>query len=391
MKRALRILYAAGPGDVVSTYRNWKQKLDDPSQVSVTYSGQFYDVCQDLKAHGYALSFHSATEVLKDGLITIENRAKRPHSASGILYHFAEIWYGLRLVATAIRFRADVAVVAEGTTYWFILLLLSLFRIKLIPSLHCVLWPKYKPPAGRQRLINRLNKGLFQKHCLALLSASEEITKQIQQITHSQHSQVVHFLPTYRRETFSDIAEPTATRNPFRVLFAGRIEINKGVFDLLEMAKRFQAEGRTEIEFAICGTGSALEELRREAAKAGVAESFHCYGHRSRQEMKEELRMAHVLIVPTTTDFIEGFNQVVVEGVLAGRPVITSSICPALSYVRDAVVEVAPDDVQGYGDAIVRLREDRGLYEEKRLACLAYQPQFYDLKQSWAAALESVL
>jgi glycosyltransferase involved in cell wall biosynthesis len=107
--------------------------------------------------------------------------------------------------------------------------------------------------------------------------------------------------------------------------------------------------------------------------------------------MKEELRMAHVLIVPTTTDFIEGFNQVVVEGVLAGRPVITSSICPALSYVRDAVVEVAPDDVQGYGDAIVRLREDRGLYEEKRLACLAYQPQFYDLKQSWAAALESVL
>ena len=45
--------------------------------------------------------------------------------------------------------------------------------------------------------------------------------------------------------------------------------------------------------------------------------------------MREMFRQAHVLIVPTTTDFIEGFNQVVVEGVLAGRPVITSWNVPS--------------------------------------------------------------
>ena len=49
---------------------------------------------------------------------------------------------------------------------------------------------------------------------------------------------------------------------------------------------------------------------------------------------------AHVVIVPTTSDFIEGFNKVVAEAVLAGKPVITSSVCPALEYVRDAVIEV---------------------------------------------------
>ena len=43
-QRPLRIVYAAGPGDVVGTYRHWKEGRDDPSQVAITYSGQFYDL-----------------------------------------------------------------------------------------------------------------------------------------------------------------------------------------------------------------------------------------------------------------------------------------------------------------------------------------------------------
>ena len=56
-RRPLRILYAAGPGDVVGTYRHWKEGRDDPSQVAVTYSGQFYDLCRDLGAEGYVISY----------------------------------------------------------------------------------------------------------------------------------------------------------------------------------------------------------------------------------------------------------------------------------------------------------------------------------------------
>ena len=44
----LRILYAAGPGDVIGTYRHWKEGRDDPSQIAITYSGQFYSLCKEL-------------------------------------------------------------------------------------------------------------------------------------------------------------------------------------------------------------------------------------------------------------------------------------------------------------------------------------------------------
>ena len=40
----LRLLYAAGPGDVAATYRHWKDRVEDPSEIVPTYSGQFFDL-----------------------------------------------------------------------------------------------------------------------------------------------------------------------------------------------------------------------------------------------------------------------------------------------------------------------------------------------------------
>jgi glycosyltransferase involved in cell wall biosynthesis len=107
--------------------------------------------------------------------------------------------------------------------------------------------------------------------------------------------------------------------------------------------------------------------------------------------MREMFSRAHAVIVPTRTDFVEGFNQVVVEAVLSGRPVVTSAVCPALSYVRDAVVEVPPNDVKGYTDALLKLCKDHDFYEEKRLGCLGVQQPFYDISQGWGATLKSIL
>lgn len=39
----IKILYAAGPGDIVQTYKYWLNGVDDPSQVALTYSKQFYE------------------------------------------------------------------------------------------------------------------------------------------------------------------------------------------------------------------------------------------------------------------------------------------------------------------------------------------------------------
>jgi glycosyltransferase involved in cell wall biosynthesis len=263
-----------------------------------------------------------------------------------------------------------------------------LLGIKIIPELVCVLWPRKKPQGYAARIVRRLDGWFFRWFPFAILSMSHEITAQVEELTGLHHPPIQEFLPTYRREDFANIDRPSYPRLSFRVLYVGRIERNKGVFALLDIARRFRAENRHEIIFDLCGTGSALEELRQLVKAEGLEERFRLHGQCCKPVMRQMFSESHMVVVPTTSDFVEGFNRVVAEGILSGRPVVTSDACPALEYVRDAVIEVPSDDVEAYGNAILLLCDDIELYEAKRIACLAVQSQFYDEERSWGAALK---
>jgi glycosyltransferase involved in cell wall biosynthesis len=75
------------------------------------------------------------------------------------------------------------------------------------------------------------------------------------------------------------------------------------------------------------------------------------------------------------------------ESILAGRPLVTSAVCPALDYLREASVEAKPDDPRSYQEAIVNLRDNKQLYETKQRASAGLQQQFYDRTNSWYAAM----
>jgi glycosyltransferase involved in cell wall biosynthesis len=391
MNQPLRILYSAGPGDVINTYRHWLKGEDDPTQLSMTYSGMFYQACRDGDDRAYVIASCVRKDALDDGRFRIVHRPSLFLNGPGPLFYVGQVWTELRLIASAIRYRADVALIACGNTSWIVLRLMPLFGITVIPSLHCVLWSKYRKLTTLQRVLRRMRVPFFTKTAFRILSASDDITQQLVEMTGNRQRPVVPFLPSYRRKQFESGVSAATERQSFRILFAGRIERNKGVFDLLAIAKRFEAEGRKDIAFDVCGTGSSIDELRRQAAAASLSDRFVCHGHCNRETMQSMYARCHAVIVPTTGDFVEGFNQVVAEAVLAGRPVITSEVCPALGYVRDAVVEVPVDDVKAYGDSILKLCDDAEFYDAKQKGCLAAQEQFYNLDNSWMHAVRHVL
>ena len=391
MPKQLRILYASGPEDVTEAYNFWIQNQDVPSQVSVPFSRQFYEVCRALDARGYVIAPAGEPEYLKKEQFIIERCPVPLDNASGIVYHLQQIWCGLRLLIRAVRFRANVAVIDSGNTHWFVLPIFSWLGINVVPSLHCVLWPKYAAKRLSDKVSLKLGSYFFSKECQGILTASHDVAEQVDELTQGKHPPTFEFFPTFRRADFVNIPEPPINCNTFRVLFAGRVEENKGVFDLLEIAKRFSAQGIKEIVFDICGTGSALDSLRLAVSEAKVEENFICHGYCQKSQMREMFGHSHVVIVPTRTDFVEGFNRVVGESILAHRPVVTSAVCPALSYVQDAVVEVPPNNIQAYGNALLELYQNPSLYQAKRQACLKVQEQFYDVEKSWGSALKSIL
>jgi glycosyltransferase involved in cell wall biosynthesis len=346
---------------------------------------------RDLGAEALVIGTSSLPGKVRDGQFRVEHRPTPFQNSRAPLYHLGQVWSAIRLMISALLFRADLMVIVCGTAHWFPFRILRLFGVRVVPTMHCVIWRKGHPLRGVQKIVGFFNRKFFTRTVSAIMSASHDISAQVNEMTRGRMKKIHEFLPTYRAEQFKGIGDPSKVRTPFRVLFAGRIERNKGVFDLLEIAKRFYTMGRSDIEFDICGNGGALPELKAAVEQAGVGGQFRCHGHCNKPTMKEMFSRCHTVIVPTTSDFIEGFNQVVAEGVLSSRPVITSEVCPALDYVRDAVVEVKPDDVQGYGDAILKLCDDLSFYEAKTAACYAAQGQFYDMGKSWQATLMNVM
>ncbi len=392
MPKQLRIVYAIGlVEDVIEAYEAWKKGEDVASQISTTFSGHFYAVCTALDAFGYIIAEGSWVEVVRDDRFIIERRPIILTKAKGVFYHLRQILRGLQLLVSAIKFGADVVIADSGTTYWFVLLLFPWFGIQVIPSLHCTLWRKYSNQTLGEQIALKLSYRLFSSKCHSIHVVSQDIAEQISQLTKGTHQQMYEFLPIYRRSDFYGISPPSLEHKPLRVLFAGRVEYEKGVFDLLEIAKQITSFGLKNIVFDICGDGTALEALRISVENQGVENLFRFYGYCNKQQMQEMFGKSYTVIVPTRTDFIEGFNRVIAESVLSGRPVITSAVCPALSYVREAVIEVPPNDIEAYAQAVLELYNNPAIYEEKRLACLKLQEQFYDIDRSWAAALNKSL
>jgi len=388
-ERSVRVLYVAGPGDVIGTYRHWQRGEDDPSQPALTYSAQFYDACCELDACGYLLSAHPRRERLHDDRFTLEH-APVPfcHSRISLLYHSGQLWYGLRILLTALRFRADVVFAVEGSTHLFLLSVLPRLGIQVVPLLQCVLSQKYRPVSRVQRQLWRWCRTLFARDCLASVVVSDEIAGQIREIA-GEPRPILRIVPVYRREQFAEVPPPA--EGPFTVLFVGRVEADKGVFALLDVAAELAARDRRDIRVQICGTRSALPAVKRTIRQRGLQATVTCLGYCHRPQLRAAYAEAQVAIVPTHSGFVEGFNKVVVEGVLAGRPVIASRACTDLELFGEAVWPVDPDDTPGYLEAVLHLCDNRAAYERARQCCLERRELFFERQQTWGAALRVLL
>ena len=384
-KKNLCLAYAAGPGDIVKTFACWQKGKDDPHQLAVTYSSQFFSACRSLGARGIAISSCPREEQIVTDQFHVENFPKGK-SRRGLNFHLDQVRYLRDVIRKARSGGADLLVMSEGTGHFFPFQWLAPADMALVPSIHCTIWPKYFTVSKTQFLLNLLNRRIYTKRASSILCLSEDIRKQIVHVAGESHSPIIPFIPTYRKETFQHIAAPSP-ENQFNLLYAGRMEREKGIFDLLQIAVELRRKGASQIHIHLCGDGSSEKELRDLAHSRNVESIFHVHGYCHRPEMLHHIEESHAFIVPTTTTFGEGFNKVVVEGILSGRPVITSTVCPAIEMVRPAVIEVPPDDPSGYLDAAERLASDKALYNRMQQATSGLRNQFYAPENSWEQAL----
>ncbi len=116
------------------------------------------------------------------------------------------------------------------------------------------------------------------------------------------------------------------------VLFVGRLTIQKGVWHLLQAARKV-LDVMPDVKFVIVGTGPDLPHLIHTAIDLGIAENVIFAGRVSDEELIAAYSIADVFVMPSVS---EPFGIVALEAMAAGKPVIISKTSGVSEIVRHA-------------------------------------------------------
>ncbi len=168
------------------------------------------------------------------------------------------------------------------------------------------------------------------------------------------------------------------------VVFAGRLEYEKGVQTVLEafplVLERFPAR------FFVAGAGRHLAELERLSQRLGISDRVSFLGFLHDDDLRRLYAAADVAVVPS---LYEPFGLVALETMAAGTPVVAADTGGLREIVRHGLtgLRFPPGDPASLARAIVRVVEDRNL--ASRLTLLARQTLARDF--SWEATARKVL
>lgn len=384
----LRIAYLSGPTDAEAILRNLREGAE-PNYFGTNYMRQFLKFADEIEAEVLIATWNDAPASKRtEGRYTFLNLP--PVRGSGAGYHLGQLRQQLAFLRQFRQFRPDVLLLTGNQDFWWLYAPLKRLGTRFIASFHGVIWPKFRTPKRHQRALLALNKKLALPLLDAAVMTSEDIRLQLQQALGGKYANLPVFphLPSYDDRQFRGIRPvEEIPQSPFRTMFMGRIEENKGVFDLVEIAAQLERDRPGEFAFDICGSGSDLQRLRGAISERSLDGVITSHGYCEPEKIREVMGSSHAVIVPTRKDFDAGFEMTCSEAVLSGRPLITSGVCPALHYLKPASVEVQPEDVQQYRQAIERLRDDQPFFGEKIAACAPLRGQFLTPETSWDVAI----
>ena len=383
-----RIAYVTPSGSIADALRAWSRGSNIECEVADTYSGRMFDYCRQNGAQLLALSFFKHEDQFRcENLLARSLRSLR--RGRGLRYHLTGWIQSAILIRLILRFRPHVLVVSDRSIFWPALALLRLAGVQVILSMHVRVWTETKTPRSAfQSIILGIEKLFFRRSFDAVLAVSRTVAEQVRTIADGEIPTRV-FRPTWNRQSFDPVAAPVHSR-PFRLLYSGRVEWDKGVFDLFQAVEQLIREG-CDIQLDVCGNGTAVQKLRDVVAEQSLEDRVRVHGHLDRDQLMGFYAKSHAVVVPTRSEFGEGYNKVTIEAVLSKRPVVTSQICPAINDVPGAAIEVTPDAIDEYKDAIFRLYSDEALYRQLVDGALEAREQIFAHSPHWGAQAEALI
>ncbi len=145
-------------------------------------------------------------------------------------------------------------------------------------------------------------------------------------------------------------------KNKKYILFAGRIDREKGLFDLVECGK-YICNDRPDVFFIIAGKGRDLQKVQRKIRKAGLQDRFIFLGQVEKDKLVKLYQNATIFVLPS---YHEGLPTVLLEAMSCGLPVIATDVRGNRDLISNGEngIIVRPRAPNKLAKAIITLLED---------------------------------
>jgi len=313
------------------------------------------------------ISFHrfpKKDEFFKDDRIEAVSYYWAPKiSASSLLSRMVAT---LKMTRRLIRFRPTRILCAYASfPLWVCYLLSRIYSIPLVCSRHTRFQTKDDPLY--RRFEGAIDRWVFRRAAGVLchgpylrqliIDMKVEPSRVFEFNWAFKHFKVDHAVDIAGGDIFNS---PEATI----LLFIGRIQSYKGVFDLLEACTdRLRRDSSLRLVYA--GVGTDLDLLKKAIADGDLGKQVLCLGRVPHDALAGLISRSKLVIAPTQGRFPEGRCMAVMEGLVLGIPVIAPDFGPFPYLVQDEYngLLFKTDSVEDLSAQISRALDDHDLYE----------------------------
>ena len=208
-------------------------------------------------------------------------------------------------------------------------------------------------PKLRFKLLNAATRPVHRRVHAPRISAFVAVSRFVARV-HAAHGIDAEVLPNF----VSDADGPSELPLPFDeragIVFLGRLRPEKGVLDVVEMARRLPA-----IHVTIVGSGDLEGTIRRESAQIP---NLDVAGFVRDPDLRQMLRSARVVVIPSRCQ--DAGPLVPLEAMSHATPVVAYAMGGLGEYVTDAGGgRVVPVDVEALAGAAAELHDSPGTWQ----------------------------
>ena len=293
---------------------------------------------------------------------------------------FLRVWYALRLLIRIFVYRPDRILCGSTGSQLFVCWAGARFR--RIPVVHSRHNRLETDSVGLLAWMRRTLEIFLIRRVNAIVAHGPYLASQL--IEHGANSSAVF---EFEVSFPGDLPERSASTAP-RVLFIGRVESQKGVFDLLNACKELLSR-YPSLTVDYIGDGSARLPLAETVAKLGLASRVRVLGPVPHDRVLTHIAAATVVVAPTRLEFPEGRCMVAMESLALGVPVIAPGFGPFPFLVSDQIngLLFEPNSVTGLSDSIDRLLSDSDLLKKLQDGAMSTAQQLRQPQTTFHAAL----